>query len=133
MEKKRKEKELKIEKENEKEKRLRERAEKKAQKTKKESQINVPEKNAKATKECQKNDPENKPITAKDSGQTKKAEKLQDKCKICFTTRGGEWIMCDTCCRWFHQECISKILQNSMKAAIKENTQFNCHICVFEP
>jgi len=39
-------------------------------------------------------------------------------CFICCTAQGGDWIQCDTCQRWIHQECVPEVMREKMSSAI---------------
>ena len=53
-----------------------------------------------------------------------------DKCIICLTKKKGDWIQCDKCVKWFHQECVPNCMKRKMKKCISNvDVEFICHLC----
>ena len=51
-------------------------------------------------------------------------------CIVCLTKKRGDWIQCDECERWFHQNCIPNAFRKMMKKYVNSvDAKFTCHLC----
>jgi protein-arginine kinase activator protein McsA len=59
----------------------------------------------------------------------------QTVCKVCMHAYNDhldiEWVGCDNCHQWFHQNCIPAFHRDTMHIALDEDTEFFCHLCTY--